>query len=64
VLPLLDGLVDTRLDDLKQWLVNVVLRAESDPDGRDAQMLKTFERIVHDMVRGGGLKFGAVDRKT
>lgn len=64
IAPLLEGGVDSRLDNLKQWVVNIVLRAEADPQGRDAQMLKTFSKLIADMVPGGGFKFGRVDRKN
>ena len=64
VAPLLAGTVDSRLDNLQQWVVNTALRAESAPTGREMQMLQTFRQLIADMVPGGGLKFARVDRKT
>ena len=64
VAPLLAGTVDSRLDNLQQWVVNTALRAETAPTGREMQMLQTFRQLIADMVPGGGLKFARVDRKT
>jgi len=64
VAPLLEGVVDSRLDNLQQWVVNTSLRAESEPGGREARMLKTFQELIADMVPGGALKFSRVDRQT
>ena len=64
VAPLLAGTVDSRLDNLQQWVVNTALRAESAPAGREMQMLQTFQQLITDMVPGGGLRFARVDRKT
>ena len=64
VAPLLTGMVDSRLDNLQQWVVNTALRAEAAPKGREMQMLQTFKQLIADMMPGGGLKFVGVDRKT
>ena len=64
LLPLLEGSVDTRLDNLKQWLVNIAIRAEADTSGRDARMLGTFKDLLKAMVPGGGVEFSRVDRST
>jgi len=55
VAPLLEGVVDSRLDNLQQWVVNTALRAEKDPAGRETGMLRTFERLVAEMVPGAAL---------
>lgn len=60
--PLLESSVDGRLDNLQQWVVNTVLRAEKDPRGRHGRMLRTFELLISEMVPGGGLTFARVDR--
>ncbi len=64
VAPLLAGVVDTRLDNLQQWVVNTALRAEKEPNGRAAKMFRTFRTLVQDMVPGGGLEYSRVDPKT
>ncbi|EHR69478.1 hypothetical protein BurJ1DRAFT_0596 [Burkholderiales bacterium JOSHI_001] len=64
VAPLLSGQVDSRLDNLQQWVVNAALRAETAPKGREMQMLQTFQQLISDMVPGGGLKFARIDRRT
>jgi predicted ATP-binding protein involved in virulence len=62
VLPLLQGSVDVRLNDLQQWIVNTVLRAEKNSTGREAQMLATFQDLIAEMVPGGHVKFSRLDR--
>jgi energy-coupling factor transporter ATP-binding protein EcfA2 len=64
VLPLLQGMVDSRLNNLQQWLVNAVLRAETNPGGRDSQLLATFNSLIAEMVPGGRIKFSQLDRTT
>lgn len=64
VAPLLQERVDTRLNQLKQWVINTALQAESAPHGREAQMLKTFRRVLRDVVPGRHVDFKGVDRQT
>lgn len=62
VLPLLQGIVDSRLNNLQQWLVNAVLRSEKSANGRDARMLETFQSVISEMVPGGRIKYSRLDR--
>ena len=64
VAPLLLEKVDTRLNGLKQWVINVALQEESNPDGREARMFATFKSVVKDIVPGRQVDFNRVDRKT
>jgi hypothetical protein len=64
VAPLLQERVDTRLNQLKQWVINTALQAETAPQGREAQMLKTFRRVLRDVVPGRHVDFKGVDRHT
>ena len=64
VAPLLQERVDTRLNQLKQWVINTALQAETAPAGREAQMLKTFRRVLRDVVPGRHVDFKGVDRRT
>ncbi len=64
VAPLLQERVDTRLNQLKQWVINTALQAESKPSGREAQMFKTFRRVLRDVVPGRHVDFKGVDRQT
>jgi hypothetical protein len=64
VAPLLQERVDTRLNQLKQWVINTALQAETAPNGREAQMLKTFRRVLRDVVPGRHVDFKGVDRQT
>ena len=64
VAPLLQEKVDTRLNQLKQWVINTALQAESAPNGREAQMFKTFRRVLRDVVPGRHVDFHEVDRTT
>jgi hypothetical protein len=64
VAPLLQEKVDTRLNQLKQWVINTALQAETAPNGREAQMFKTFRRVLRDVVPGRHVDFKGVDRQT
>ncbi len=66
VLPLLQGIVDWRLDSLKQWIINAHTRANrSDIDPAEAlrarQMLESFFEILSAFVPGLSLALGDVD---
>ena len=62
VMPLVANTVDSRLNDVQQWLVNATVRAEAEPQGRDAQMVATFGRLVASIAPGGVLRYGRFDR--
>jgi len=69
ILPLLLGAVDNRVDDLKQWLVNVQSRIDSsatppDEQRRARQMRDTFFRIMDELSPGMQLAFHHVDTRT
>jgi GTPase SAR1 family protein len=69
VLPLLLGLVDTRVDNLKQWLVNIQGRIDSvatPPDSalRARQMRDTFFRVIDALSPGLDVSLAHVDTRT
>jgi energy-coupling factor transporter ATP-binding protein EcfA2 len=69
VLPLLQGVVDWRLDSVKQWMINVHTRANrADIDPAEARrarrMLESFFGILSAFVPGVSLALGDVDPRT
>lgn len=69
VLPLLTGLVDARIDNLKQWMVNVQARVDSSDStsesiSRNTQMRDTFFRIMDQLSPGLEIRFQGVDPYT
>jgi energy-coupling factor transporter ATP-binding protein EcfA2 len=65
LLPMLSGEVDSRMDDLKQWLVNVdaLSRKEGaaeDDRARATRMLGTFFEIVRSLTEGLSVRFKEV----
>jgi len=67
VLPLLQGVVDWRLDSLKQWIIRTHTQANSTVDPSEArrnrQMLDTFFKIFAAFVPGLTFAPGPVDSK-
>ncbi|MDH0863493.1 AAA family ATPase [Mitsuaria sp. GD03876] len=61
--PLLAGAADSRLDDMKQWLVNVTVAAERGA-AREKRMLATAERIVQAMLPGEDVTLAGYDSKS
>jgi energy-coupling factor transporter ATP-binding protein EcfA2 len=64
IAPILVGVTDSRLDDLKQWLINTLVNSESDPNGREARMLETIRSLVTAMMPGEKVHLSRVDRAT
>jgi len=70
LLPLISGTVDSRLDSLKQWIVNVHLRSEPGSTSstadkkRSKQLLDSFFDLLGEMTPGVGCKFHSVDRHS
>jgi predicted ATP-binding protein involved in virulence len=67
LLPLLRNLPDTRLDDLKQWVVNTQTRAESrlaPGSERQRMILQEFFDCVGDLVPGTEFTYTGVDHDT
>lgn len=70
LLPVLSGDADERLDDLKQWLVNLDVR--SAPEGgiseieakRNLQLRDSFFSLLKTFMPGMEIDFGEVDRRT
>jgi AAA domain, putative AbiEii toxin, Type IV TA system/AAA domain/SIR2-like domain len=62
LVPMLDNRPDTRLDDLKQWVVNTEVRADADPGAE--QMLRRFFEVVGDLTPGVDFEYRGVDRHT
>jgi energy-coupling factor transporter ATP-binding protein EcfA2 len=70
VLPLLVGVADARLDDIKGWLVSQSLRAEGgrgvthDDAARAGKLIESFFDLVNDLTPGLRLEFDSCDRST
>jgi tetratricopeptide (TPR) repeat protein len=69
ILPLLLGSIDSRVDNLKQWLVNLQTRIESSSTppqdrSRAVQMRDTFFRIMDELSPGLEVSFDHVDTRT
>lgn len=61
LLPLLRGEVDHRMDDIKQWIINVAARAKDVDNQRSAGLLSRFFEVVKALTPGGTLEFERVD---
>jgi len=64
VIPLLEGLTDSRLDSLKQWIVNTFVQSEGAPGNRESKMLGTLRSLVQEMIPGEAMKLSRVDKKS
>lgn len=67
LLPLLKGTADPRLDELKQWLVNLDYWSKSEPPGdgnRYSRLRDEFFRLAYDLTEGVQLRFKRVDEFT
>ena len=63
LLPLLRNQVDARLDDIKQWIINVEARRRTG-DERARQMLDRFFGVLSDLTPGIMLEFESVDNSS
>ena len=64
LLPLLRNQVDARLDDIKQWIINMEARARQTEDERARQMLGRFFDLLGELTPGIMLEFEAVDQTS
>jgi energy-coupling factor transporter ATP-binding protein EcfA2 len=68
VLPLLRGVVDWRLDDLKQWIVNLEAEMKDSTAEEDAArakgLLTAFFDVFREFVPGAKCKFARVEKST
>lgn len=67
LLPLLKGGLDPRIDELKQWLVNLDYWSKSEPPGdgnRYGRLRDEFFRLAYDLTEGVKLRFKRVDEFT
>jgi hypothetical protein len=62
LLPLLRNQVDPRLDDIKQWIINVEARARQTGDERARQMLGRFFDVLGELTPGITVEFESVDQ--
>jgi energy-coupling factor transporter ATP-binding protein EcfA2 len=70
LLPLISGTVDTRLDSLKQWIVNLAMRAE--PGGKNSagdqercnRMINSFFDLLGELTPGVSCEFKEIDRTS
>ena len=64
LLPLLRNQADARLDDIKQWIVNVEARTHQQEDARARQLLDRFFAVLGDLIPGVMLEFDSVDQAS
>lgn len=65
VLPLLNGAVDTRLDNLKQWIVNIQVRSEAGEDAEaNGKIRDAFFEIMAQLTPGVSCKFEEIDKHS
>jgi hypothetical protein len=64
LLPLLRNQVDSRLDDIKQWIINVEARARQTGDQRTRQMLDRFFEVLGELAPGTTFEFESVDQAS
>lgn len=68
LLPLLKGGVDPRLDELKQWLVNLDYWSKSEParggENRYVRLREEFFRIANELTQGVPIRYKRVDEFT
>lgn len=68
LLPILDGIVDSRLDDTQQWIVNTALRADGNESEeirmRHARLIDWWFDVVRDLLPGPDFDFARLDRET
>jgi hypothetical protein len=62
LLPLLRGEPDSRISDIKQWLINLDWR--SGQDQRAAQQLRRFFEALQALTQGMSIKLVAIDRES
>jgi tetratricopeptide (TPR) repeat protein len=61
LLPLLRGNVDDRLDDVKQWIINVEARSRQSGDARSRQLLEEFFQVLGALTPGMAIAYESVD---
>jgi hypothetical protein len=61
LLPLLKGEVDHRMDDIKQWIINLYARVKDRDGERWLDLLNRFFGVVQELTPGGVLRFDHVD---
>jgi AAA domain, putative AbiEii toxin, Type IV TA system/AAA domain/Trypsin-like peptidase domain len=64
LLPLLRNQVDTRLDDIKQWIINIEARSRHRGDERARHMLDRFFAVLSELTPGITLEFESVDQAS
>jgi hypothetical protein len=62
LLPLLRGEPDSRISDIKQWLINLDWRSAQDP--RAGQQLSRFFKSLQTLTQGMSIKLVAIDRES
>jgi energy-coupling factor transporter ATP-binding protein EcfA2 len=67
LLPLLKGTADPRIDELKQWLVNLDYWSKSEPPGdgnRYSRLRDEFFKLAYELTEGVQLRFKRIDEFT
>jgi energy-coupling factor transporter ATP-binding protein EcfA2 len=70
VLPVIRGGIDSRLDSIKQWLVNIDVNSDTEGPlskltaSRNRRLRDSFFSLLNNLVPGQSIRFGHVDRET
>jgi energy-coupling factor transporter ATP-binding protein EcfA2 len=68
LIPVITGAFDTRLDSLKQWLVNLEVNSSGtvskDVATRNQRLLQSFFSLLTKLIPGQSIAYGHIDRTT
>jgi hypothetical protein len=64
IAPMIEGVTDSRLDDLKQWIVNLMVQADVTTGGGGSGMLATLRSLIRELIPGQRVSLARVDRNT
>lgn len=64
IAPLIEGVTDSRLDDLKQWIVNLIVQSDASSGGNASGMLTTLRSLIRELIPGQRVSLARVDRNT
>ncbi len=64
IAPMIEGVTDSRLDDLKQWIINLMVQADATTGGSESGMLATLRSLIRELIPGQRVSLARVDRNT
>jgi hypothetical protein len=62
--PLVNGLIETRLDDVRQWGVNLAVRAGDGSNASDIRAFEAFKDLFKSLAPGRDIRFIKVDSNS